>query len=84
MTKLYLFSKKVHRFLVVFIAVIGLSMSVSGMVLKYPFISEKLTFIDLGMVRYIHNNLSPFFAIVLLLMMFTGIVMYIFPLTRNK
>ncbi|KKP87038.1 MAG: hypothetical protein UR89_C0008G0010 [Candidatus Roizmanbacteria bacterium GW2011_GWA2_35_8] len=84
MIKLYLFSKKVHRFLVVIIAVIGLTMSLTGILLKYPFISEKLVYIDLITIRYIHNNLSPFFTIVFLLMMLTGIVMYIFPFTRNR
>ncbi|VVA43985.1 conserved hypothetical protein [Candidatus Roizmanbacteria bacterium] len=84
MTNLYLLSRKIHRLLVLIIAVIGVLMAGTGTLLKYTFISEKLTFIDLGLIRFLHNNLSPYFAIVFLGMLITGLFMYIFPFTRNK
>jgi len=84
MTNLYLFSKKIHRILVLIIFVIGILMGITGIFLKYSFIAAKFTFMDLGLMRYIHNNLSPYFFIVFLGMLITGLVMYIFPLTRNK
>jgi len=84
MIKLYLFSKSVHRILVLIISVIALFMSVTGILLKYTFITTKFSFFNLGQIRYIHNNLSPFFSFALFLMVATGIVMYVFPLTRNK
>lgn len=84
MIKLYLFSKSLHRLLVIIISVIGLIMSITGILLKYTFIATKFSFLSLGQIRYIHNNLGPFFTFVLLLMVATGIVMYVFPLTRNK
>lgn len=84
MIKLYLFSKKIHRVLVLIITVIGVLMSITGVLLKYTFISTKFSFIDLGLIRFIHNNLSPFFVIIFFGMMITGIIMYLFPLVRNK
>lgn len=83
-TNLYLLAKKIHRLLVIIILIIGLVMAGTGILLKYYFISEKLTFIDLGVVRSLHNNLSPYFAVIFLGMMITGIIMYLYPLTRNK
>lgn len=83
-TNLYLLSKKIHRFLVVIIAIVGILMSITGFLLKYTFVATKFSFIDLGQVRYIHNNLSPAFSIIFFMMALTGIIMYIFPLTRNK
>jgi len=84
MTNLYILSRNVHRILFLIISVVGLLMVLTGMLLKYTFIATKFTFIDLGLVRYIHNNLSPAFSIIFSLMAITGIIMYIFPLTRNK
>jgi H+/Cl- antiporter ClcA len=84
MTKIYLLSKSIHRILLLIILFIGLFMSVTGILLKYTFLATKFSFIDLGQVRYIHNNLSPVFSILFFMMALTGIIMYIFPLTRNK
>ena len=83
-TNLYLLAKKIHRFLVIIISVIGLLMAGTGTLLKYTFISKKLTFIDLGLIRSFHNNLSPYFAVVFLGMLITGLVMYLFPMLKNK
>ncbi|EKE13952.1 MAG: hypothetical protein ACD_12C00733G0004 [uncultured bacterium] len=83
-TNLFLFSKKIHRFLVTLIAIIGIVMSMTGMLLKYTFIAAKFTFINLGLIRFIHNNLSPIFAVVFLGMLITGLVMYFFPLIRKN
>jgi hypothetical protein len=84
MIKLYLFSKSIHRILVIIISVTGIFMALTGILLKYTFIVNKFSFINLGQVRYIHNNLSPAFTILFFLMGITGIIMYIFPLTRKK
>lgn len=83
-TNLYLLAKKIHRFLVIIISVIGLLMAGTGTLLKYTFISKKLTFIDLGLIRSFHNNLSPYFVVVFLGMLITGLVMYLFPMLKNK
>ena len=76
---MFLLSKKIHRFLVIIISVIGILMIGTGILLKY-----KPDFIDMGLVRLIHNNLSPYFVVVFLGMLITGLVMYIFPMLKNK
>ena len=81
---LFLLSKKIHRFLVIIIATIGVLMAGTGILLKYTIISKKLTFIDLGLIRSLHNNLSPYFAVVFLGMLITGLIMYLFPMLKNK
>ncbi|MEK7597208.1 MAG: hypothetical protein AAB441_01025 [Patescibacteria group bacterium] len=81
---LYVSSRKIHRFLVLIISVIGLLMAGTGTLLKYTFISKKLTFIDLGLIRSFHNNLSPYFVVVFLGMLITGLAMYLFPMLKNK
>lgn len=84
MTNLYILSRKIHRIMVLIISVIGLLIAGTGILLKYTFISEKLSFIDLGLIRFLHNNLSPYFAIVFLGMLITGLFMYLYPMLRNK
>ncbi len=80
MTNTYLISKKIHRLLVLIILTIGLLMAVTGLMLKYPsFAMEYLPFLNLGKIRYLHNSLSLYFSIVLVLMIMTGIWMYIYP-----
>lgn len=80
MTNTYTFSRKIHRILVLIIMVLGLTMAVTGMLLKYTWItSDYLTGIDLTQVRSLHNALSTYFGIVLVLMIITGIWMYFYP-----
>ena len=83
-TNLYLFAKKIHRFLVILISTIGILMAGTGTFLKFIIISEKLSFVDMEQIRLIHNNLSPYFAVVFLGMLITGLIMYFFPMLRNK
>lgn len=85
MTKLYLFAKKIHRIMVLFLIAFILFMSVTGTMLKYSGFSTKyLGFLDLGAMRYLHGNLSPFFAIALTLMALTGLYMYIYPELQKR
>lgn len=79
----YLLSRKIHRILVLIISVVGLLMALTGMLLKYTLIATKFTFIDLDLIRYIHNNLSPIFSFVFLGMLVTGLFMYIFTLPKK-
>jgi hypothetical protein len=83
MTKLYLFSKSIHRYLVLIVSTLTILMAGTGIMLKYLFLPMALGF-DPGTVRYIHNQLSVLFTIALVLMMLTGIIMYIFPLLKKK
>ncbi len=80
MTNTFVFMKKVHRYLVLGILVLGLAMGITGLLLKFPKIAaDYLTFIDLGYIRFLHNNLSTYFSVVFFIMMLTGIWMYLYP-----
>lgn len=80
MTKIYLWSRKIHRVFVLIVISLSLVMAVTGLALKYA-----LTWFDLGLVRYLHNQLSPFFGLALFVMILTGGFMYLFPwLNRQK
>jgi hypothetical protein len=60
-------------------------MATTGAIMKYSAVFSKyMSFIDLGMVRYIHNNLSPFFTAALGLMALSGLYMYFYTLPARK
>jgi hypothetical protein len=79
MTKLYLVAKSIHRYLVIIITVLTILMAGTGIAIKY-----NVGIFDLPLTRYIHNNLSVVFTVALILMMLSGIIMYVFPLIRNR
>ncbi len=80
MINTFVFMKQVHRFMVLGILVLGLAMGITGVLLKFPSIAANyLMFIDMGYIRFLHNNLSTYFAVVFFLMMLTGIWMYFYP-----
>lgn len=82
---MYLISKKIHRLIALLTAMFILLMAGTGIMLKYSsFISTKFSFINLSLVRYLHNQLSPWFAIALATMMITGLCMYFYPLMRRE
>lgn len=85
MTKFYLFTKKIHRLSVLIILAISLFMAGTGLLLRYPAIStDHLTFIDLGLIRYLHNRMSLYFAIVLAIMSLTGLWMFLYPWLMHR
>lgn len=65
-----------------FTIILTMVMSVTGTILKFPQMQNAI--LEIGLMRYIHNALSPLFSLSLFVMIVTGIVMYIFPLTRRK
>ena len=79
MTKIYLWSKKIHRTLVIAIIFLAIIMIGTGTLLKYSVIVGEISFIDLELARYIHNSLSIWFAIILSPMIITGTIMYVYP-----
>ena len=83
MIKLYLLSKKIHRVLVIAISLMILFMEITGFFLKYSSVANIFS-VDLRLARYLHNSLSPFFSIILVLMALSGIIMYLFPFLRKK
>jgi uncharacterized iron-regulated membrane protein len=74
MVKLYLFSKKIHRFLALIISIMALIMMVTGLNMKYGWF-----FLNPLFARKLHNAFSIYFAVVLSIMALAGLVMFIFP-----
>ncbi len=83
MTKIYLLAKKIHRMLVLMITFLSLLMGATGLMLKYPTLNF-FGLIDLGLARYLHNQLSPLFGIGLTLMITTGVWMYLYPALQKR
>jgi len=75
--KLYLFAKKIHRYLMLGILFSTMLMVGTGSVLKYP---ELFRFVDYDLARYLHSQLSLLFSIFLVLMAASGILLYVVPL----
>lgn len=79
----YLLFRKVHRLLVLVMTVSISIMAFTGILLKYPKITSVLPF-NLAIIRTLHSTASPLFTIVLVLMMISGVVMYFYPIIRNR
>jgi hypothetical protein len=73
--KLFLFCKKIHRYLVFIILITGLCMMASGLCMYF----NTYFFFRPGAIRSLHNNLSLLFTIVLGLMSLTGFYLFLFP-----
>jgi hypothetical protein len=69
---LFVTARKVHRYFVIIILLLGLLMAATGISMKY-------SVGDTGLARYLHNNISVIFTIVLLIMMCTGAYLYAYP-----
>ena len=84
LNKLYIWSRKLHRLFLFAVVALTLIMGTTGLLMKYTWLGAGLN-IDQGLIRYIHNQLSVYFAIVLAVMISTGLFMYIFPfLARSR
>ncbi len=82
---LYSISRRIHRITALLTTILILFMAGTGVTLKYSaFVSANLPSLNLGLMRYLHNNLSPWFAIALTVMAVTGLYMYFYPLMRRK
>jgi len=77
---IYLFSKRIHRLLVVLIILLTLPMSITGYMMRenkyFPF--------DPLAIRMIHRTVSIYFTGVLGGMSLTGLYMFIFPYFGKK
>ncbi len=78
LSQLYLLAKKIHRLSLLAMVLLTMLMGGTGLFLKYPSWAKVLP-INLGLVRYVHREISVWFVIVLLLMMITGLIMYLAP-----
>lgn len=82
MINFYLMTRKIHRLFVLPIIALTILFVLTGMVLKFPVFFAPI--IDAGFARYLHNQMSLFFAIFLTGMALTGAVMYFYPLLRRQ
>lgn len=81
---LYLFTKRVHRWLVLIIMFLTIVMGGTGLLLKYPRVNTAyFSVLDPTLVRLVHSQLSAWFAAVLALMVVSGLVMYFFPVWQK-
>lgn len=77
--QLYILSRKIHRMIVIIIVVLSLAMMVTGLNMKYGWF-----FLDRGFSNNLHNNLSPYFALVLMINVITGFYMYLYTQPRKN
>lgn len=78
--KLVVLSRKIHRLLVFFIVGIGLVMMTTGITLERAGEGESfLPFLNASFARNIHNKFSILFALILFMMMLTGLTLYLYP-----
>lgn len=78
--KVYLWCKKIHRYLVLIMAVLGILMGGSG----YMMHENTYVLLTASQIRTLHNNFSVTFAIVLGIMTLTGLYLFIFPYLKTK
>lgn len=77
MTSLSIFSRKLHRYLVLIMLGLLLVMAGTGLIMRYPgWFNWLPTWLSAGRVRYLHANVSTYFAIVVIVMALTGAYMY--------
>lgn len=74
--KLSYFSRKIHKWLVLLILIIGTGQMTTGVILRYPTI---FPFTLQSPARDIHFFLATWFSIVFGLQMITGLIMYATP-----
>ncbi len=79
LNKLYLWSRKLHRVFLFAVVVLTLLMGVTGLFMKYTSFAKSVG-VNPGLIRYLHNQMSGYFTIVLVIMMLTGIFMYVSPI----
>lgn len=84
LSSLYLLSKKIHRWSLLVVMLLTVLMAGTGLLLKYPGLNDLLN-TKMGLVRYIHREMSTWFTIDLGIMTVTGLAMYFIPeIIKNR
>lgn len=76
MSNFFNWSRKIHRWSLWFVIVLGLVQLVTGLTMKYP---QLFHFIDEPTARGLHRQTATYFAVFFGIQMLTGIIMYITP-----
>ncbi|MBI5620735.1 hypothetical protein HY949_03080 [Candidatus Gottesmanbacteria bacterium] len=84
MTKLYLFCRKIHRYIALAATALLSLMAGTGMMLSAPKIADALPWIDIKYARSIHGAMAPWAGLSVWLMLLTGLVLYLYPLWMRK
>lgn len=74
--KLSYYARRLHRFVLLLVVVLGLIQMITGLTMRYP---EALPMIDQGQARLLHFQTALYFSVVFGLQMITGLVMYLAP-----
>lgn len=83
----YLWSKKIHRLAMWVVMFLGLGMAGGGMMLHRELEGEWIPpMVDTLLIRYWHNKMASPFALFLMIMIVTGLLMWAIPkiLTRKN
>jgi len=75
LAKLSIWARKIHRLFVLVTSILGIGMSFSGISMW----QGNAVMIGSLSIRHIHNVSSIYFAISLLIMIITGLIMYTYP-----
>ena len=78
LSKLFIWSRKTHRIFLFAASFLVIIMGTTGLFLKYYFLGRLLG-VDSGLMRIVHNQVSPYIGFVLGVMMVSGVYMYIYP-----
>lgn len=84
MSHLYLLAKKIHRVTMFIATVLILIMTFTGTFMKYPFLFNYVSFLNIIQLTQLHNTFSPYFALTILIMLITGVFMYVYPTFTKK
>lgn len=84
MSSLYLLSKKIHRITMFIAVVLILLMTFTGTFMKFPFLLKYVGFLNVIQLRQLHSTFSPYFSLTILVMLVTGVFMYLYPYLIKK
>ncbi len=74
--KITYYARRVHRFVLLLVVILGLVQMITGLTLRYPL---ALPMIDQEQARLLHFQTALYFSVVFGLQMITGVIMYVAP-----
>jgi len=76
LNKLFSYSRKLHRWSLLFVVILGLIQMITGLAMRYPIF---FSFLNQNGVRLLHFQTATYFSIAFGIQMLTGIIMYLIP-----
>ncbi|OGK20188.1 hypothetical protein A2866_01650 [Candidatus Roizmanbacteria bacterium RIFCSPHIGHO2_01_FULL_39_8] len=84
MSSLYLLCKKIHRITMFIAVILILIMSFTGTFMKFPFLLAYFGLFTIAQLTQWHSLFSPYFALTILIMLVTGVFMYLYPILKKE